>query len=84
MAKTIPTIRHDGYDWGQLNYFGPQQIIAGEKSSIKEQNYTFLGGHRVRLYAIKNNVHWRIPSGISLDVTAVAPATAPPRRLPNR
>lgn len=85
MAKTIQTVKHDGYGWGNLNYYGTQQIIAGEKITTKDENYSFVGGHRVRLYCIKNSVHWRIPQGIPLDVSAVPPANAPPqRRLPNR
>jgi hypothetical protein len=67
---SLPTIMHDGYEWGALNYFGREHIIAGGVS-IREERYTFLGGHRVRLYSIKANVHWRIPAGVVLDVTAV-------------
>jgi hypothetical protein len=29
---------------------------------------------------IKHNVHWKIPVGISLDVSQVPPAEAPRRR----
>jgi hypothetical protein len=71
--------------WGQLSAFGNQHIISGERCDVKDQNYSFSGGHRVRLYSIKQNVHWKIPAGIQLDVSQVAPATLaaakqPPRR----
>ena len=77
---TVPTIKHDGHDWGQLNYFGHAHIFAGEKVSTKDEKYSFVGGHRVRLYSIKANVHWRIPAGINVDITAVQPANVPQQR----
>jgi hypothetical protein len=78
-VKVIGTDR-----WAQLNFFGDSHSICGEKVKSIEENYTFAGGHRVRLYVFKKNVHWKIPAGISLDVGKVNPAAPPPRRLPNR
>jgi len=51
---------------------------------LKDNGYSFIGGHRVRRYAVKGNVNWKIPEGISLDVSAVSPGSAPPRRMPHR
>ncbi len=79
----IPVKNVSGDEWAELNAFGADHVICGEKFSIKDQNYSFAGGHRVRLYSIKKNVHWKIPIGVALNVTAVPPAT-PPRREPNR
>jgi hypothetical protein len=50
-----------------------------------ENKYSFAGGHRVRLYRFKDNVHWRIPAGVELDISRVDPTTGngaaqPPRR----
>ena len=79
----IPVKTVNNEQWAQLNHFGPNHIFCGEKCTVKDQNYTFAGNHRVRLVSIKNNVHWKIPAGIALDLTDVQPAT-PPRRHPNR
>jgi hypothetical protein len=72
--KTVGTDR-----WGQLNFFGETHLICGEWVKQKS-DISFAGGHRVRLFSFKKNVHWKIPEGISLDVANVAPATAAPRR----
>lgn len=65
--------------WGQLSALGDNHFICGEKVQQKDGNYSFAGQHRVRLYSFKKNVHWKIPDGIALDVTGVAPAAAPRR-----
>jgi hypothetical protein len=65
--------------WGQLSMFGEHHLICGEDVRVKDQNYTFAGGHRVRLYSFKKNVHWKIPAGIQLNVEGVPPATQPRR-----
>jgi hypothetical protein len=77
----VPLIEHDGYSWGALSYFGNKQIISGESMRIDDNNYTFRGGHRVRLYEIKNNIYWRIKKGIDLDISAVEVADAPRRAV---
>jgi len=77
---SVPVKTVQGERWAELNAFGSQHIIAGEKCTVKDQNYSFAGGHRVRLYSIKHNVHWKIPAGIPLDVSQVAPAEPPRRR----
>jgi hypothetical protein len=66
--------------WGQLSVFGDSHLICGEAVKLKEQNFSFAGGHRVRLFSFKKNVHWKIPTGIALDIAGVAPAVAPARR----
>jgi len=74
-VKVIGTDR-----WGELNLLGDAHLICGETVKLKDENFSFAGQHRVRLYSFKKNVHWKIPEGISLDVTAVAAAAAPRRR----
>jgi hypothetical protein len=64
--------------WGQLSAFGDMHLICGESVHLKEQSFSFAGGHRVRLYSFKK-MHWRIPPGVSLDISAIAPAS-PVRR----
>lgn len=78
---SIPVKNHDSYNWAELNHFGTDHIICGERISVHDQNYSFVGGHRVRLYKIKKNVHWRIPLGFDVDIAAVPPA---PQRRPSR
>jgi hypothetical protein len=68
-----------GERWGQLSYFGDTHLICGETVKQKDEKYSFAGGHRVRLYSFKKNVHWKIPEGISLDIAAVPAAPAPRR-----
>jgi len=66
--------------WGQLSAFGDSHLICGESVKLKDENFSFAGGHRVRLYSFKKNVHWKIPEGVSLDISAVTPAGNAPRR----
>lgn len=65
--------------WGQLSLLADQHYICGEDVRLKNQNYSFAGQHRVRLYSFKKNVHWKIPDGVQLDIANVTPAS-PPRR----
>jgi hypothetical protein len=71
-VKTVGSDR-----WGQLSAFGEAHLICGENVKLKDQNLSFAGGHRVRLFSFKKNVHWKIPEGISLDIAGVAPAGSP-------
>ncbi len=66
--------------WGQLSHLGDTHLICGETVKLKEENFSFAGQHRVRLYSFKKNVHWKIPEGIPLDIAAVAPAVEPRRK----
>jgi hypothetical protein len=70
---SVPVIEHDGYRWAALSSFGKDHEITGESCSCVDQKYSFKGGHRVRIYKIKKNVHWRLPSTVTLDITDVAP-----------
>jgi hypothetical protein len=65
--------------WGQLSVLSSDShLICGEKVDQKK-DFSFAGGHRVRLYSFKKNVHWKIPEGVSLDIAGVPPANAPRR-----
>jgi hypothetical protein len=78
---TIPIKMFGSDRWGQLSVFSDSHLICGETVRMKEADFSFVGGHRVRLYSFKKNVHWKIPEGVSLDISAVTPATAPPRKV---
>jgi hypothetical protein len=71
-VKTIGTER-----WGQLCLLAEQHFICAEKVKLKDDNFSFAGQHRVRLYSFKKNVNWKIPEGIALDIAEVAPARRP-------
>jgi len=76
----IPVKKINNEDWGQLSFFGTRHEFCGEKIWIKDEKFSFVGGHRVRLCRAEGNVHWRIPQGVPLDISRVAPAGSP-RRL---
>lgn len=67
----------NGEQWGDLNALGLTHEFCGEKVDCKDNSFSFAGGHRVRLYQFKKNVHWKIPAGQVLDITGVAPQPSP-------
>ncbi len=71
--------------WGQLSLLSDTHLICGESVKLKDENFSFAGQHRVRLYIFKKNVHWKIPlEAISLNIASVSPADAPRRNQRNR
>jgi len=76
-VKTINSER-----WAQLNVYGESHEVCAEKFKTKDNNFSFAGGHRVRLLSLKKNVHWKVPAGIALDIQEVKVAEEPARRRP--
>ena len=76
----LPIISHDKQKWGCLSYHSHTAEICGEKINTIDNNYSFKGGHRVRLFKIKGNVHWKIPGAIVVDIKDVEPSPDPPAR----
>ncbi|PZO50453.1 MAG: hypothetical protein DCF16_12945 [Alphaproteobacteria bacterium] len=78
---TIPVKSVGSDDWGELSAFGPSVVhqVCGEVVNLANPNFSFAGGHRVRVYSFKKNVHWKIPGGTTFDIGDVKPAD-PPRR----
>lgn len=72
MAKHIkvPIKKVNGVDWGDLNALCLTHEFVGETVSPRP-DLSFQGGHRVRHYKFKKNVHWLIPVGITLDIASV-------------
>jgi len=66
--------------WARLSLYGERHEFCGEQIKLKKENFTFAGGHRVRLWVLKKNVHWKIPKGVSLDISEVNPARLSRRR----
>ena len=70
--------------WGDLNALAVTHDIVGETVHCKEPRFSFIGGHRVQLWHFKKNVHWKIPAGVTLDITDVQPAGQAPRKQGRR
>lgn len=70
---SVPIKIVDGEQWGELRALGLSHDICGERVD-KRKDLSFAGGHRVRLYTFKKNVHWKIPTGVELDITEVPAA----------
>jgi hypothetical protein len=80
---SVPIKKVGSDRWGQLSTFGDSHLICGETVHPKDMGFSFAGGHRVRLYSFKKNVHWKIPAGapvVAVDITDVSPADPPRRR----
>lgn len=75
----VPIRVIDGVKWGNLNALGVSHEICGETVNRRDENFALSGGHRVRLYHFKKNVHWRMTTGMDIDIADVAPAAAPAR-----
>lgn len=80
--KTIEVpIKLVGKDsWADLGALSLAHEIVGERVDLKDGNFSFAGGHRVRLYKFKKNVHFKVPDGISLDIEDVKAEPNPSRR----
>jgi hypothetical protein len=79
----IPTRVLRGQRWADFSFLARKHQLCAEGFNTLSENVSYVGGHRVRLYVLKGNVHWRVPEGV-VDITNVAPATEPPRRQPPR
>jgi hypothetical protein len=80
---SIPIRLHKNQKWGWLSAICPDHEIVGYDFKLVDAQYSFLGDHRVRLYKVKGNVHFKIPTGARFDISAV-PAAAPQQRPPAR
>lgn len=80
MKISVPVKIVDGKKWGQLSTFSLNHELCAEKFEKIDDKYSFAGGHRVRLYRLRKNVHWRIPEGIELDIADVDAKAQPKRR----
>ncbi len=78
---SVPVKTVNGEQWADLGALAIAHDIVGEKVDKKDDSFSFAGGHRVRLYKFKKNVHFKVPTGTTLDITAVSAPNAPaPRR----
>lgn len=71
----IPVKEVNGERWGDLSSYALTHQFCGERVD-KKDDISFTGGHRVRLYSFKKNVHWKIPLGQELNISDVLPENA--------
>lgn len=79
----VPVRMHNNERWGALSFLKGGRIleVIAERFERKDENFSFIGGHRVRLYKLKTNIHFKIPTeALTLDISGVAAAVQPPRR----
>jgi len=68
----IPVRLFNGERWAHLSALGERHDFVAERFDPKDKNLSFIGGHRVRLYCARKNVHWRIPPAIKIvDISQV-------------
>lgn len=75
----VPVKKVGKEEWCDLSALGLSHEFVGETIKLKNQNFSFAGGHRVRLYLAKKNVHWRMTSD-DFDITELKTDEAAPRK----
>jgi hypothetical protein len=81
----VPIKEWNGDRWGALCLLttSPTFELIAEAFDQKDAKFSFVGGHRVRLYKLKKNVHFKVPpevAGVDLDISSIQPGATPPRR----
>jgi len=85
MKRTLsfPVKQIGADEWLDLTAHGLSHDFVGERVN-QRQDMSFAGGHRVRCYVFKKNVHWKLPAqGVVVDIADVAPVDAQ-QREPSR
>jgi hypothetical protein len=82
----VPVRMHNNERWGALSFLegGKTIEVIAERFEPKNDSFSFIGGHRVRLYKLKSSVHFKVPTGVTLDISGVPPATQPTLRKKGR
>jgi hypothetical protein len=74
---SFPVVMVEGEEWLELSAHGMTHEICGEKVNHRPDP-SFAGGHRVRQYSFRKNVHWLFPTtGKVVDIRDVAPEPPP-------
>ena len=80
----VPVKAVNGENWGRLSVFGNAHLVVAEETPKQvNDSFSFAGGHRVRAWKFKKNVHWR-PIGIELEISDIPPAGPARRRHRHR
>jgi hypothetical protein len=81
----LPVKVIDGDEWVELSVLASTHYFCAEKFRIELNSFPAAGGHRVRLFSIKNNAHWKIPTSVTqVDIKDVVPIEQAPRRTQRR
>lgn len=65
--------------WADLGAIAISHEIVAETVHLENQFFSFAGGHRVRRLKAKKSVHFLVPAGAMLDISAVEAGPAPRR-----
>lgn len=77
---TFPVKVVNGTRWVDLASVALSYEVCGETVRQKP-DLSFAGGHRVRLYLFKKNVHLKYPErGVELDISEVPTPSMAPRK----
>ena len=77
----VPVKHWNKGNWGDLSALSQiltHEIVGEEVRQGKD--FSFAGGHRVRFFKFKKNVHFKINEGVNLDISDISPGTLPVRR----
>lgn len=66
----VPVVLINNERWADLKAIGQTHLVCGEKVECINSSFSAAGGHRVRVYRFKKNVHWKV-EGLELDVSDV-------------
>jgi hypothetical protein len=74
----VPLRTHNNEKWGALDSWKNNyvEVVAYEVRKLDDQ-FPFLGGHRMRLYKLSHNPHFKLPAQY-IEFTNIAPSEAPP------
>ncbi len=79
---SVPTVLFGSEKWGALTALANSHEIVGTKVNQKK-DMSLPNRHRVRRYMFTGQVHWKIPAGIDVEISGIAPGQ-PPRRKTRR
>jgi hypothetical protein len=64
--------------WLSLEFMGIKRLdVVAYTNKLTNEQFSFAGGHRVRITRFWDNIHFLLPQGTALDIKAVAPAEGP-------
>jgi hypothetical protein len=68
---SFPTKHVGGDEWLDMTAYGLAHDFCAERVDCCG-DLALSGGPRVRHYTFENNVHWKLPKGFVVDISAVA------------
>jgi len=75
----VPVVNFGGAHWGALSEFASSHDIVATSARIGKR-ISFLDNHQVSQVKLKSMVHWKIPSGVEAEISAVPSGEAPRRQ----